>query len=196
VVHEIIAAAYRQSHEMGLLVEVAAVTGARVSQMARLEVHDLQPDRNAPRLMMPTSRKGRGVKTVQRRPVPVPPSLAVKLRAFAADRPATAPLLLKPSGESWGPCNHSRPFARIAESAGQDPAEVTIYALRHSNIVRAIKAQVPIRIVAAQHDTSVAMVERTYSRFIGDHSDALARAAMLDTTEPHNGNIMPMHGSR
>jgi integrase len=196
VVHEIIAAAYRQSHEMGLLVEVAAVTGARVSQMARLEVHDLQPDRNAPRLMMPTSRKGRGVKTVQRRPVPVPPSLAVKLRAFAADRPATAPLLLKPSGESWGPCNHSRPFARIAESAGQDPAEVTIYALRHSNIVRAIKAQVPIRIVAAQHDTSVAMIERTYSRFIGDHSDALARAAMLDTTEPHNGNIMPMHGSR
>jgi integrase len=196
VVREIIAAAYRQSHEMGLLVEVAAVTGARVSQIARLEVHDLQPDRNAPRLMMPTSRKGRGVKTVQRRPVPIPTSLAVKLRTFTTDRPATAPLLLKPSGAYWRPCNHSRPFARVAETAGQDPTEVTMYALRHSSIVRAIKASVPIRIIAASHDTSVAMIERTYSRFIGDHSDALARAALLDTTEPDNGNIVPMHGSR
>jgi hypothetical protein len=26
------------------------------------------------------------------------------------------------------------------------------------------------------------MIERTYSRHIGDHADALARAALLDTT--------------
>jgi len=26
------------------------------------------------------------------------------------------------------------------------------------------------------------MIERTYSRYIGDHADALARAALLDTT--------------
>jgi hypothetical protein len=66
--------------------------------------------------------------------------------------------------------------------AGQDPAEVTIYALRHSSIVRQLLAGVPVRIVAAGHDTSVAMIERNYSRFITDHADALVRGAMLNLT--------------
>jgi integrase len=193
LVREIIAAAYQQSSEFGLLVEIAAVTGACVSQLANLEVQDFQPDRVAPRLMMPTSKKGRGVKATQRRPVPIPPSLAGKLRMLTAERPATAPLLLMPSGSSWYRSAHSGPFARSVKSAGQDPREVTMYALRHSSIVRAIKASVPIRIVAASHDTSVAMIERTYSRFIGDHSDALARVGLLDTAEPEVGNVVPLH---
>jgi integrase len=184
VVLDIIAAAHRQGPEFGLLVEVAAVTGARVSQLAQIEVQDLQADRDAPRLMMPTSRKGKGVKSVQRRPVPIPKGLATKLRVQAKERPSTAPLLLKPSGASWHKSDHTRPFARAAKAAGQDAAEVTMYALRHSSIVRQILAGVPIRVVAVNHDTSIAMLERTYSRFIGDHSDALARAALLDTTEP------------
>jgi integrase len=58
--------------EFGLLVEVAAITGARISQIRRLEVQDLQLG-NAPRLMMPASRKGKGVKKVARRPVPIAP---------------------------------------------------------------------------------------------------------------------------
>ena len=33
--------------------------------------------------------------------------------------------------------------------------------------------------VAVNHDTSILMLERTYSRYIGDHSDALARHALL-----------------
>jgi hypothetical protein len=32
------------------------------------------------------------------------------------------------------------------------------------------------------HDTSVAMIERNYSRYITDHADALVRGAMLDLT--------------
>ena len=77
--------------------------------------------------------------------------------------------------------------------AGLDPAEVTIYALRHSSIVRQILAGVPIRVVAVNHDTSVMMIERTYSRYIGDHADALSRAALLDTTfAPTDNNLIPI----
>ena len=36
-----------------------------------------------------------------------------------------------------------------------------------------------MRIVAAGHDTSIAMIERNYSRYITDHADALVRGAML-----------------
>lgn len=72
------------------------------------------------------------------------------------------------------------------------PAEVTINALRHSSIVRQLLAGVPVRVVAVNHDTSVVMIERTYSRYIGDHADALARVALLDTTVEPVGNVGPM----
>ncbi len=71
-VRSIITGAYQDSEEFGLLVEVAAVTGARTSQLARIEAQDLQAYRSDPRLMMPTSRKGRGKRKVLRRPVPLP----------------------------------------------------------------------------------------------------------------------------
>ena len=48
------------------------------------------------------------------------------------------------------------------------------YALRHSSIVRGIRAGLPIRLVAAVHDTSVQMIERHYSRWIVDGLDELA----------------------
>jgi hypothetical protein len=70
-----------------------------------------------------------------------------------------------------------------------------MYALRHSNIVRQILAGVPIRVVAVNHDTSIAMLERTYSRHIGDHSDALARVALLDVAEPAARNVVPIRGN-
>src|SRR5262249_40021347 len=68
-VRALIAAAHAEDRTLGVLVEVAAVTGARVSQLARLEVTDLLDGRSDPRLMMPSSKKGKGHKRVERRPV-------------------------------------------------------------------------------------------------------------------------------
>jgi integrase len=189
VIRKLIAAAYEQSHQFGLLVEVAAVTGARYSQIARLECQDLQ-DGKAPRLMIPSSNKGGGNKQSVRRPVPVGSPLAERLARAAKGRPAIEPLLRKPSGQPWRKSDHSRPFARAASRAELDPDEATIYALRHSSIVRQIKANVPIRIIAVSHDTSVAMIERHYSSEIADFADELARAAMLTT----GAEIVPLQG--
>jgi integrase len=176
-------------------VEVAAVTGARVSQLSRLEVQDLQDGRTDPRLMMPSSRKGRGKKKIMRRPVPIPAGLAAKLRGIVKNRPVDAALLVKPETQNpsveepvahalvpWKKSDHSRPFARTVEAAGLNPGEVTINALRHSSIVRQLLGGVSVRVVAVNHDTSIVMIERTYSRHIGDHADSLARVAILDTT--------------
>jgi integrase len=87
----VVAAAYATDRAFGLYVEVAAVTGSRLSQIARLTVADLQADNGTPRLLMPTSRKGRGRKA-GKRPVPITIGLAAKL---ASNRPAEAPLLLR-----------------------------------------------------------------------------------------------------
>jgi integrase len=192
VIRRLIDEAQKHSAEFGLLVDVAAVTGARISQLAHLKVQDLQADRSDPRLMMPTSKKGRGRKKLLQRPVPIPIDLAKRLAAAAADRGPTAPLLVTANGGPWRKSQHSRPFARIVKAAGLDPEEVTIYALRHSNVVRQLLAGVPVRIVAVNHDTSIVMIERTYSRHIGDHADALARAALLDTSTPMAGNVVPI----
>jgi integrase len=175
---ELIAAAYGIDRALGLMVEVAAVTGARAGQIARLEVQDLQ-DGTAPRLLMPASRKGSGRK-VERRPVPIPMSLAAKLKAASSGRAAEAPLLLKQQGGRWRKGDHWRPFQQTALAVGLDPAEVTLYAFRHSSIVRELLANVPVRIVATKHDTSVAMIESAYSKYISDHADALSRRALLD----------------
>jgi hypothetical protein len=44
-------------------------------------------------------------------------------------------------------------------------------------------AGVPVRLVASLLDTSVAMLEKTYSKNISHHGDAAARAAMFDADE-------------
>ena len=87
------------------------------------------------------------------------------------------------NGRRWGHGrrrHHRDDFRAVVEAAGLDPDEVTLYALRHSSIVRQLLANVPIRIVATLHDTSVKMIERTYSRHIAEHTDELARRALLE----------------
>ena len=171
----IVAAAWGLDPELGLLVECAAITGARPSQLARLDVADLK-DGKHPSLSMPSSKKGRGKKHVTHYPVPIPVSLADKLKS---NRSPDSPLLLR-RGERWGRWDHSEPFRAAVVRAELDPAEVTLYALRHSSIVRQLLAGIPIRVVAIAHNTSVVMIERNYSQQLGSHTDELTRAAMLD----------------
>jgi hypothetical protein len=59
-------------HSLGLMVAAAAETGARPVQLRRLEVADLQDRwREGPRVQMPSSKKGKGVRRITRRPVPI-----------------------------------------------------------------------------------------------------------------------------
>jgi integrase len=181
-IRKILEVAPTQGDAFGLLVEALASTGARVSQLARVNVEDMQDSRPDPRIMVPSSAKGNGRKTILRRPVPISVGFAARLRKTADGKMVDAALFVKESGERWSASDHSRLFARVVKKAAvttDDGAVVTISALRHSSIVRQLLANVPVRVVAALHDTSVAMIERTYSRYILDHTDAMARAAMF-----------------
>ncbi|HKD24936.1 MAG TPA: site-specific integrase [Xanthobacteraceae bacterium] len=178
----IVGAAYRESDEFGLLVELAAVTGARPSQLLRLQGEDVKAGfvdpkskRRQPRLMMPVSRKGRGKKKITHRPVPIPESLAERLKG------RTGTLLKRPGRDSWAKTNLPHRFEEATKDLALSQPRVTIYALRHTSIVRQLLAGVPIRVVAALHDTSVLMIERNYSEYIADHADELARPTLLET---------------
>ncbi|MCA6097640.1 tyrosine-type recombinase/integrase [Bradyrhizobium australafricanum] len=164
---------YDVDHSFGVLIDTLAETGARESQVLRLLVDDLQ-DSNAvaARLMMPSSRKGKSRK-IEQRPLPISSRLAKLLRQQAIGKVPHDRLIdriPKLAGR----------FHPLAKKLGLGP-EVTPYALRHSSIARQLLKGVPTRVVAAHHDTSVAMIEKNYSRYIiGDLSEHITREAMID----------------
>jgi integrase len=189
-VHRFVEATYEiVGPEFGLFVEVLAYTGTRPSQAARLLVRDLISDPKAPRLHMPTSLKGSAKRKVTRQPVAIPLELARKLKAAAKGKPADAILLPRSDGAAWRESDHNRPVKKVAEATGLD---ITIYVLRHCSIVRSLLANVPIRVVAVTHDTSTEQIERTYSKHILHHSDAVARQGLLAPPPADKGTVVAL----
>jgi integrase len=189
-VREFVATAYGLDGKFGLLADTLAITGARPSQAVRLLVRDLQDHPVRPKLMMPKSAKGggrnRSQKKTERYSVPITVALSKKLKAAAKGRADDAPLLLQSDGSPWDKNpgqNYHRQVDKVVTAIGLNPAVVTAYALRHSSIVRMLLQNVPIRLVASLHNTSVAMIEKHYSRYIVEHSDDISRKALLQHEE-------------
>jgi hypothetical protein len=176
-VKAVVAAAYDISEPLGLFLQAHAECGSRSSQLARCLVGDLSGDT----LMVPASRKGRNGGRGGHVGIPLTPGLATRLRAAARGRAPDAPLFTREDGEPWQAGDHKRPFAKAARKAGLQ-AGSSIYSLRHSSIARALLKNIPIKVVADWHDTSVPIIERHYARFISKHSDDLIRAALIDTS--------------
>ncbi len=166
----LVAALRQESPQLGLWALLLAQTGARESQCVKLRVRDLQDGAN-PRLMLPTSMKGRN-REQGHRPVTITPALAKALKANARGRKAGEPLIDRIKKL----CDRFRP---ALDRLGHGP-EITPYSLRHSSIVRQLLRNVPIRVVASHHDTSVGEIERVYSRHISDVAGDLTRATLSD----------------
>ena len=175
----VVAAADDELPAFGLYVQVHAEVGARSSQLARLKVGDLQPGRLDGADVEERARPAQG----EPHAGPVDARARSQLKAAAAGRSASAPLLLRPDGEPWRfeIADHRRLFERAARAA-KLPEGSTIYSLRHSSITRALLRSVPIKVVADWHDTSTSQIEAHYGKFLKHHYDELVRAALIDTT--------------
>jgi integrase len=198
-VRHFVAAAYGHNHQLGLLIDVLATTGCRPSQVVRLTVGDLLiVDAAEPILRMPKSGKGgavdRTARKAMRYSVPITAALGLLLRQEASGRDPDDFLLRQPNGDVWPDKNPSGQYRRdvteIIRNIGLDPDTVTLYALRHSFVVRALLKNIPIRLVAALVDSSVSQIEATYSRHIAEHSDRIARSALLHPEPPSGVNAV------
>ena len=79
----------------------------------------------------------------------------------------------------WGaPSEMTQPWKRAVEAAGLPPATIP-YGMRHTSIARGLRVGLPIRLVAALHDTSVGMIERHCSWWITEGLDELAARAIV-----------------
>jgi integrase len=174
---------------LALLARALDETGNRPVQLLGLTLADL--DAAHCLLHVPASAKGKPGSA--RRPavsVPITPALARDLAAAAgadtqARRLFTRPLRVQTAGAfadwrdtgartGWTKNVWSRPFREAVIAAGL-PADTTLYSLRHSRIVAMIQANVPLRIIASVTDTSTAMIEKHYSRWIARTADAVAQ---------------------
>ncbi|KQP60102.1 integrase [Methylobacterium sp. Leaf111] len=191
--------------DFGRLILVMAATGARFSQVERLTVSDVQAARC--RIMVPPSRKGRAAKKPTPIAVPVGADVIDRLQPVISNRRGDEPLLLRwiskqvgpvewerverrPWGSSFVP---ARQWAKARDVAGL-PADTVMLCLRHSSIVRALSVNVPVRLVAALHDTSVGMIEQHYSAYIVDATEELARRAVTPLAPIEATPLRPVSG--
>lgn len=180
------------------LAVVLAATGSRFSQLIRMRVRDVQIDNR--RMMVPVSWKGQGRKLGHSN-VPIGADVIEVLAPILTGRDGEEMLFERwrykqsPGTIVWhrsaramwrSSSEFSRPWKATRELA--DMPNVIPYALRHSSIVRGIRANLPIRLVAALHDTSVQMIERHYSRWITDGLDDLAAAAVVSLVPEQSGD--------
>jgi integrase len=176
--------------DFGRMVLVAAATGARHSQIRALTVADVQAHHN--RIMVPGSAKGRARQPRAPIAVPVSSSVIDSLRPAMTAHGLSEPLLQRwayrragrlkwerSHRQAWGAAYEvEKPWAAAIAIAGL-PSGTVMYALRHTSIVRGLRAGLPIRLVAALHDTSSEMIEQHYAAYIVDATEDLARRAAL-----------------
>lgn len=187
-IRQVVKHSYEIDDDFGLLVLVLAATGARFCQLKRMKVRDVQTLFG--RLMVPKSRKGRN-KVAGYTPVRIGPDVMGPLKAAIAGRRADDAVFCRWRHVQTGPATWQRdsrgpwrtpsemirPWGRVCEKL--ELSGIVPYSLRHSSIVRGIAAGLPIRLVAALHDTSVAMIEKHYSRWIVDGLEDLAATAIV-----------------
>jgi integrase len=198
VIRALVAQAYRQDSATGLLCDVLAATGMRPIQAQRLRIEDLIGG-DKPRLMVSKTAKGggrnRAEKKLQRYPVPITATLCLKLKAAAKGRTDDAPLLLQADGRPWNAINphddYRRDWIEIVRAVGLAP-DATPYLFRHSSIARMLMRGLHTKLVSDLHDTSEQMIRQHYGKFIIEHTDEIARAALLHD-EPV-ANVIPISG--
>ena len=88
----------------------------------------------------------------------------------------------------------ARPIRAAATAAGL-PAGASSYSFRHSSIVRALREGLPVRLVAQLHDTSLAMIEQNYTRFMAHALEDIARKAIMPLIQQDRGENVVAIGS-
>lgn len=178
----IVRACYDESDDFGALIHVLAVTGTRESQALRIWPADLRDDdASAPLLMLWCSHKG-GERDPEQRALPITPTLAKTLRNRAIAR-GNRPLF----DRIW---NIAVRFRVVLKRLGLDET-LSPYVLRHSSVIRQIRSNTPLRLIAYSHDTSTQELERTYARYLDAAADDLRRGLLADA-EPLHAKIVPL----
>ena len=120
-------------------------------------------------------------------------------RAFAGTLVASAAEGLQcgfATGAARGQTRRTHPpWEKIIKRAGL-PEGTVPYALRHSSIVRMLRAGLPTRVVAQVHDTSTAMLEKHYSGAISDMMEDVIASAIVPLLPTGGDKVVPLRAGQ
>jgi integrase len=152
------------------MVTAALQTGARYSELARLHVHDFNPDSGTISILKSKSGQARHVALTEEG--------AAFFVELCAGRPGAAVLLRRANGKPWGASNQIAPMAAACRRAGISPA-VGFHALRHSYASHSVMGGAPLVVVAAAlGHADTRMVSRHYGHMAQSYvADAIRAAA-------------------
>jgi integrase len=152
------------------MVQAALQTGARYSELARLRVHDLNPDNGTIAILKSKSGRARHVALTEEG--------AEFFAALCVGRPGGDVLLRRANDEPWGASNQIAPMAEACRRAGISPA-VGFHTLRHTYASLAVMGGAPLVVVAAAlGHADVRMVSRHYGHLAQSYvADAIRASA-------------------
>jgi integrase len=152
------------------LVRAALETGCRYGELARLQVHDFNPDAGTVAIRQSKSGKSRHVVVTEEG--------AAFFAELCAGRSGDEPLLRRSNGETWGASNQTLPMNEACRRAGISP-HVNFHALRHTYASHAIMGGAPLHVVGKNlGHADTRMVEKHYGHLAQSYvADAIRAAA-------------------
>ena len=122
--------------------------------------------------------------------MPISAGLAKRLKALAAGRDASEPLLLNRTANAGArQLTAGRLSGRARPPDCRPRDDLLLEAHRDHPRAARRRAGASGRVVVRH---LVAMIEKTYSKHIADHGDELMRRALFDVDAPAGGNVVPM----
>jgi integrase len=166
------------------LITAALQTGARYGELARLRVHDFNPDSGT--VHVAKSKSGRA------RDIVVTEEGEAFFRQIAAGRPGGALLLPHPGGGAWQRIDQQRPMRRAVERAKIDPV-ISFHGLRHTYASLSVMGGVPLQVVAQNlGHTDTRMVEKHYGHLAKSYKrEAIRKGAPRFGVEP-DATVRPL----
>jgi integrase len=166
------------------LVRAALETGCRLGELARLEVHDFNPDAGTVHI--------RKSKTGKARHVILTDEGTAFFRRHTAGRAGGALMFTHGDGRSWKTSEQGRPMKAANERAKLAPP-ITFHGLRHTWASLAVMNGVPLMVIAknlGHADTT--MVERHYGHMAPSFVADAIRAGAPRFNVPADKKIVPL----
>lgn len=168
--------------EFRALVIAALQTGARYSELTRLEVADFNAD--AGTVAIRRSKSGRA------RHIVLTDEGAEFFRRHCAGRRGSELMFTRADGEAWGPSQQARP---MAEACARAKIDLTFHGLRHTWASLAVMAGMPLMVVAKNlGHADTRMVEKHYGHLSPGYVAETIRAHAPRFGIHSEKNVLPM----
>ena len=143
------------------LVQAALHTGARYSELTRLQAQDFNP--NAGTLAVRQSKSGKA------RHIVLTNEGVALFRQLTAGKSGDELILPRPNGEPWGQAHQTRPMRDAVKRAKIAPS-ISFHGLRHTWASLSVQAGMPLMVVARNlGHADTRMVEKHYGYLSDDY---------------------------